>query len=203
MKKQLFLTLLGSIFILSCATQQSVAKKDVVLDDKEVNILIPWKQSFFGNIEIKDSVLFYNSSEIRLDGEFFKQAVFIENGVVNVVDSINSISKVVPSLTAGGLMDIHKSSSGVIDKMKISFSNDDKISYNFIFYKTNEVKSILIKNKDILVGESFILNGKGELSYKGKQYPVVLKTNGDCILLFYYKKTTIRNEKKESAEGFK
>lgn len=202
MKTKIFGILLVSIFLLSCASVAPVAETNVG-NKVDENLPIPWKQGYFPNIFIKDSVLFYNSAEILLESDFFKQAFFVEDGVVNVIDSINNISKIVPILTAGAFIEMKKNSQGVIDKMMISFSRSDKVSYSFIFYKTNEVRNITIGNKSLSTSESFTLSGKGELTYNGKKYPVIASTTGDCILLFYYKKTTIKNEIKEQAEGYK
>jgi len=147
-----------------------------------------WRQSLYRTISLKDSVLFYNSAEIRLEGNFFKQSVHIQNGVVNSIDSITDVLRTVPVLTPGGLIEMKKSSIGDITSMLISFSKNN-CTYNFVFTKTTN--------------GSFSLNGKAELVFNRHVYPVTAITTGNCVLLFYYHKQVIRFKDSQSAEGWK
>lgn len=92
--------LLGFI---SCVSTKVVTEKKQQTESVDKPIL--WMQSYFKTINLRDSVLFYNSSEIRLQEEFFNQHFFVKDGAVFVVDSINKVSKTVPALTPGGWVD--------------------------------------------------------------------------------------------------
>ena len=188
MKKLYFLFLITLFLFMSCVLHKKV------VDQPKSNLVdgadkpIPWKQSYFKNISLKDSVLFFNSTEIKIEGEFFNQSFFVKDGVVNVVDSINNVSKIVSALTPGGFIDMKKSSSGEINIMLVSFSKDES-TYQFTFFRNNE--------------GFFILNGKANLIFRGHLYSITASSSTDCILLFYFNKITIKNEIKEQAPGWR
>ena len=176
------------VLLVGCSTSKTAVESQSNLQTEIADKPIIWKQSYFKTISLRDSVLFYNSSEIRLEGSFFNQSFFVRDGVVNVIDSINNVSKVVPRLTAGGLIDFKKNSSGEIVIMLISFSKNEAI-YRFSFFRIDD--------------GTFILNGKAELIFNGRKYPIVASTVGDCNLLFNYNKQQIINKTEGSAEGWK
>jgi len=182
----IFLTFLG--FLLgNCSST-----KEIVETQKPTELItekpIIWKQSYFKDIGLKDSVLFYNSSEIKLEGSFFNQSFFVEDGIVNVIDSINDVSKIVPALTSGGFVDMKKNSSGEIAIMVISFSRNEAI-YKFSFFKTND--------------GSFILSGKAEIIFNGQKYPVIATIEDQCFLMFFLRKKQIKSSTIGVAEGWK
>lgn len=199
MKNLIFITLLGLIVVCCKTPQQTTASS---LEVEGLDTPTVWTQSYFKTISLKDSVLFYNSSEIRLEGSFFKQNFFVSNGIVNVIDSINNVSKIVSAGTPGGWIDLKKSSSGEITAMLVSFSKNEA-TYNFIFNKTKESRNFVWRGRTIVAHESFTLNSKAELIFNGHKYPVTAITTGDCILFFYYNKQVIKSEIKESAPGWK
>ena len=182
-----YLGILFGFFIFSCSSTKEIVEIQKPIETKIEKPII-WKQSYFKEISLKDSVLFYNSSEILLEGSFFNQSFFVENGVVNVIDSINSVSKIVPKLTPGGFIDMKKNSSGEITIMVVSFSKKETI-YKFSFFKTQD--------------GSFILSGKAEIIFNGHKYPVTASITDQCFLLFYFRKQEIKNETIGVAEGWK
>lgn len=184
----LLLTLLGFVMFGCASVQQTVTPATPLEVQQVLDTPTIWRQSLYKSISLKDSVLFYNSYEIKLEGNFFKQSVFIQNGVVNSVDSITDVLRTVPVLTPGGLIEMKKNSMGEIMGMLVSFSRNN-CNYHFVFNKKTS--------------GSFTLNGKAELIFNSRIYPVTAITTGDCILLFFYHKQVVKLEDKQSAEGWK
>ena len=175
------------ILLCSCGTTKQVTEQPKAIEAAPEKPIV-WKQAYYPTISLKDSVLFYNSTEIKLSGEFFNKSFFVKDGIVNVIDSINSVAKIVPEVTAGGFVDMKKLASGEIVGMEVSFSKNEA-TYKFIFMRVND--------------GSFILNNKATLIYHNKKYPVNANTNGDCTLMFYYNKQEVRLEDQSKAEGWK
>lgn len=173
---------------IGCVATKVVTEKPKPQQTESVDKPIVWKQSYFKTISLRDSVLFYNSTEIKLEGDFFNQSFSVKDGAVLVVDSINKVSKIVPILTPGGLVDMRKNSSGEINIMVVSFSKNEA-TYKFSFFRMND--------------GSFGLNGKAELIFKNHRYPVTAVTIGDCVLLFNYKKEQVIQKIEETAPGWK
>lgn len=187
-----FAILLGLVIWLlgGCVTTTPITKTETKTEKTDINKPKPiiWKQTYYKGLSLKDSVLFYNSTEIRLEGNFFNQSFFVRNGVVNVIDSTSSVSKIVQQETPGGLIDLKRDRNGIINIMYVSFSQNET-SYNFSFYRTED--------------GSFVLNGKAEILFQGKKYPVIASTiGGNCVLLFYLNREEIKNEVKETAPGW-
>ena len=187
MKTNFIITLLGFVMFTSCIAFKNTKTTTYSVSPQEEKPIM-WKQIYFSAISLNDSVLFYNSSEIRLEGEFFKQFFFVKDGIVNVVDSVNNVSKIVPELTPGGLINLRKNSSGEIMTMVVSFSKNEA-TYEFSFLRKDD--------------GVFTLSPKAKLFFKGKEYPVIAITSEECVLLFYYNKQVIKNEIQENAEGWK
>lgn len=192
MKKLVFLVGLFVLvlFLDGCKQQQqivSVSEPAPVAQAQQVSRPIVWKQMYYKDLKLGDKVLFYNSTEIKLSGSFFNQTLSIENGAINVIDSINNVLKTVPTLTAGGLIDLKKSSSKTIEVMFISFSKND-ITYKFSFFRKPD--------------GSFTLNGNATLVFSGKNYPITAKADSECLLLFVLNKQEVVKDIIESADGW-
>ena len=169
-------------FLSSCSSLRETVSQDPKGDT------ITWKQSIFKDVLIKDSVLFYNSSEIKVESSFFNSTVFAKDGIVNIIDSTNFISTTVPALTPGCLIGIKKDKSGkIIERMMISFFKN-KEEYSFIF----------LKSKD----ETFVLNSEATIIFNGKIYPVAIKTKNKCFLVVYLNKQKIYIENKTTTNGY-
>ena len=184
MKKTLFLiTLLGLIFLSSCSKEIVSSQSRQLQKDTAVT----YKQSLYNSTNLKN-ILFYNSKEIKLQKSFLKQVIVIENGAVIQTDSLNNVSKVVEKMTPGSVLNIDSTRVGDINMLNVSFSKQD-YSYNLVFQKTRD--------------GSFVLYPKGKIIFNGKRYPVELITNGDgeCKLLFFFKKNEVKNEINEIANG--
>ncbi len=176
--------------------QQPKPKKEIkILKDKP----IPFKESYFQKIisdnpslfyqKLKDSTSFYNSTEIVLEGEFFKQSISFEDRKISLVDNITDVRKIVPQFTPGGIIEIKFISTGKMKAVKVSFSKNEA-TYEFYFFRVNDGR--------------FILSGNATLIFNGRKYPVTATatTSEDCFLLFYlnYKKNKI--EIREEAKGW-
>jgi len=185
MKKLVILTLLGFI-IFSCASVQQIVTP---VSSEQVDTPIIWKQSYFPEIQIKDSVFFYNPDTIRIEKDFLKKTIFVENGIVKAIDSLSLVSKIIPALTAGRWFSGIISSSGEIKQMAISFSRKKETTYNLIFIKQDD--------------ETFLLNKNAYIVFRGYKYPVEISTTGDKKLRFYYQQFTGIKKIKEKAEGWK
>jgi len=175
-----------------CKTQQPVSSVPEVKIEKQIEVPakkpIVWRQSIFPSITMKDSVLFFNSTEIKLEGAFYNKTFTVVNGEVNLMDSTNAVSRIVPALTSGGWIEVRKDKTGNIGAMLVSFSQE-KADYVFQFFRKTD--------------GSFTLNGKAEIVYLGKKYPVTATTSGgECLLMFYFNKTEVRNEIKDVAPGW-
>ncbi len=173
----------------SCSTTQTAVATQSTETKTEIPKAKPiiWKQDYYRALSLKDSILFYNSSEIRLEGSFFNQTFFVENGVLNVIDSTHSVSRIVQAETPGGLVDMKKDKNGVINIMYVAFSKEEA-TYRFSFFRATD--------------GTFILNGKAELEFNGKKYPVTASTVGNCVLMFYLNRQNVREEDKGVAPGW-
>lgn len=174
-----------------CAAPKQAAeipKEDLLLKTDKPP-LSKWNYLNYKDIPPKyyDSILYYNSTEIRLEGSFFERTVFVRDGVVHKVDSINDVLKTVLIETPGGFIDMKPDKNGM-SVMYISFSKNEA-TYNFSFYRATD--------------GNYILNGKAEIIFDGKKYPVVASTvGGNCLLLFSMSEEQHRKTIKDVAPGW-
>jgi hypothetical protein len=186
MKKMLFLiTLLG--LILSSCSKNIIASSQPRQPQPQADTAIAYKQSLYNSTNLKN-ILFYNSKEIKLQKSFLKQVVVIENGAVIQTDSLNNVSKVIEKMTPGSILNIDSTKVGDINMVDVSFSKED-YSYNIVFQKTRD--------------GSFVTYSKGKIIFKNKKFPTDLIINGECKLMFYFKKNEVINEINEIANGVK
>lgn len=189
MKKIMFALAIGMIIVvMGCSkkiapTIQQAQPSQKMQADKPMI----WKQNLYPKLAVGDPIVFLNSSEIVMDGNFQNQTFFLQDGAIYRMDSILSVTKTVPALTPGILLSMKKASNSQIQEMNISFSQND-MTYQFNF----QLKS----------DGTFTLNANAKLIYNGKEYKILVITKGgECLLLvnFFVKKEvqTIT----ESAEG--
>ncbi len=187
MKKIILLTLLGFIVFGCSSLQQTVTP--VSQERALVDTPIVWKQSYFDNVKIGDSLFFYNQDSIMIEKTFLEETIFPKNGNVKAIHKIIPVLKSVPALTAGRWISGIVSSSGEIKQMTISFSKRKETTYNLVFTKQED--------------GSFLLEKNAYLVFKGYRYPVKINTYGDWKLRFYYSEDNITEIIKEQAEGWK
>lgn len=188
MKKFIFALFLGLVLLIGCVTPKKAVETQQSQPQKlEAEKPMVWRQILYPKLAVGDPILFLNSSEIIVDGDFSNQTFFLQNGAIYRLDSIQMVTKTVPVLTPGTLVFMKKSGNGQIDGMNISFSQNDA-TYQFNF----QLKS----------DGTFTLNGNAKLFFKGKEYKVQVTTKGgECLLLVnFFERKDIQNVN-ESAEG--
>lgn len=146
-----------------------------------------WRQNLYPKVAVGDPIVFLNSTEIIIDGDFSTQTFFIQDGTIYRMDSVQVITKTVPILTTGVVTKIKKDSGGKISEMDISFSQNDA-TYTFNFR--------------IKADGSFTLNATAKLLFKEKEYKVQAATKGgECLLLVNFKVNKNVENVNEQAEG--
>lgn len=124
--------------ITSCETTKQVVQPQepqAVIEQPAEKQPYDWVLKYFASIDlkkIKDSLLFYNSTELTwsVNGS---QLVYFGSGEMNVNES--SISRRVPKLTAGKLIDVqYVPGTKIVAKMIVSFDPQDK-GYNVSFVR--------------------------------------------------------------------
>lgn len=172
------------LILCSCVTPNMVVQ---TTQAQVIDTPVVYKQSLFFSTNLKN-ILFYNNKEIKLQKKFIKQIVTIENGKVIQTDSLNNVSKVVEKMTPGSIINIDSTRVGDINLLNVLFSKED-YSYSFSFQKMRD--------------GSFNLYGKGKIIFNGKKYTVDVLTEGECKLMFYFKKNEVKTEVNEVANGIK
>ena len=186
MKKISFLLqILFVIFLFNdCSLSQKIVEPQQIASPE--NELIVWKQIYYPKLVVDDPLLFYNSSEIVISGNFSNQT-FELDGTLHVTDNIKEVTKTVGEITPGKLFDLKKDANGRITEMFVSFSENDA-TYQFDF--------------KLDLDGSFKLNGNAKLIFEGKEYPVLATIKGDsCKLLFARSIDTNIEKIDEKAEG--
>lgn len=190
MMKKMFFALLIGLVMFGCATTKKVGeqpKSESQSQKLEVEKPIVWRQSLYPKLVVGDPVVFLNSMEIIMDGNFSNQTFFLQDGAIYRLDSIQMVTKIVPALTTGVLTAMKKASNGQIQGMNVSFSQNDK-TYEFNFQAKSD--------------GTFTLNGNAKLFFNGKEYKIqVVTKGGECLLLvnFFIQKDV--QTVNESAEG--
>jgi uncharacterized lipoprotein len=188
--KKLIFALLGLVLLSGCKTSQKVVeqpKPEPRSQKLEAEKPMIWKQGLYPKLAVGDPIVFLNSVEIIMDGNFSNQTFFLQDGVIYRMDSIKMVTKTVPALTPGILTSMKKASNGQIQEMNVSFSQNDK-TYEFNF----QLKS----------DGTFTLNGNAKLFFNGREYKIqVVTKGGECLLLvnFFVQKDV--QTVNESAEG--
>lgn len=189
-------------------------KKAVVYAPMSDSLKI-FEQSMRANISLKDSVIFYNQTEIRLEKSAAGEFNFVQDGVIFSIDSLFEVSKSVQSRTSGIALDFNKK-NGLIDVITISFSRSKEITYILSFFRKELVikpqqsvvivnKRKVIRNLPIVNPKSFILNSSAKLLFRGNSYDVRASTKGDgyCTILVDYRKKQVVLKEEGAAEGWK
>ena len=192
-----FVLLVILFFFGSCRTQTMIKQTVVPLKDT----LTIWEQRLRKNIDVKDSVRFYNSTEIKVARSFFDEFNFVENGVIFSTDSIVDVLRTIPIKTPGLMVQMDKDRTGVINIETVSFSKKE-ITYTLNFYRKGSVK--VQKDGSVTNPYSFILGGKATIFFRGHKYkdiPITTVGKDDCVLLVNYRKKTVHLKDENSAEG--
>ena len=158
---------------------------------EEAADLMVWNQTYFKPIGLKvlmDSVLFYNNAAIKLEKVINHSAISVENGVINFSDSTDNITKLVPRLTSGKLLEMKKGLRGE-NVMVVLFSRLDE-SYKLEFWMTAK--------------GMYVLGGNAKLIFHGVEYPVkaTITDSNDGYLMVYYRNHPGSNDVKGIAEGW-
>lgn len=138
-----------------------------------------------------DTVAFYVSVEITIDTSLFKAPIISVNkkdGSVVIRHIQDDIFKNVLTTTPGGLIALEKGQGGE-DVMVLRYSRNDEVSYTLRFWPTSDGNAIL--------------GGDATLRFEGKDYPITVKTNGECFLMFDLSEQTEKKEHKNTAEGYR
>ena len=175
---------MGLILLCGCSTSHMAIQTTQM---QVVDTPVVYRQSIFNSTNLKN-ILFYNNKEIKLQKKFVKQIVSIENGKVIQTDSLNNVSKIVEKMTPGSIINIDSTKIGDINLVNVLFSKED-YSYSFTFQKMRD--------------GSFNLYGKGKIIFNGRKYTVDAITDGECKLMFYFKKNEVKTETNEIANGIK
>jgi len=186
MKKLMFALVIGTVLLTGCKTVEQSTVSTTESQQLEAEKPMVWSQSLFPNLEEKDPVVFLNSKDIIIGGDFSSKTFFLKDGAIYRMDSIQTVTKTVPALTPGKIVSLKKT-NGIIQEMNISFSQSD-ITYTFNFRLKQD--------------GSFTLNANAKLFFQGKEYKDQASTRGgECLLLvnFFAQKNT--NSVNESAEG--
>ncbi|HLP86885.1 MAG TPA: hypothetical protein VK153_03380 [Candidatus Paceibacterota bacterium] len=182
----LLLQIIFATLFTNCASNKKVTEVSPPTTQTEVDQPIIWKQSYYPRLTLGDPLLFYNSSEIYIEGNFANQT-FVLDGKLHRTDNIKEIIKTVEVITPGKLFNLKKDGNGRITDMFISFSQNDA-TYQFNFKLTSD--------------GSYKLNGNAKLLFEGKEYPVLAKIKGEeCKLLFMLEVDTNVEKVNEKAEG--
>jgi hypothetical protein len=188
MKKFIFALFLGLILLIGCVTSKKVVETQQPQPQKlEAEKPMIWKQGLYPKLAVGDPIVFLNSVEIIMDGNFSNQTFFLQDGAIYRMDSIRMVTKTVPVLTPGILTSMKKASNGQIQEMNMSFSQNDK-TYEFNFQAKSD--------------GTFTLNGNAKLFFNGREYKIqVVTKGGECLLLvnFFVQKDV--QTVNESAEG--
>ena len=188
MKNFLFLALLSLILLASCVSLKTTTQppQQSITETKEDPAIV-WKQSYFNAIEIKDNVSFYNGDSIVIKKTFENQTFFVDEGIVKVVDSLSTVSKIVPAMTPGLWISGSRTPYGEIKTMLVSFSKNEA-SYNLTYVRADD--------------GSFLLINRANIIFRGRSYPVEVSTS-DRRLFFYIKKYEVKEKITDQAEGRK
>ena len=135
----ILLVVLMGVFFASCSKKVSpLASPEATPKQQEKSDQpIAWKQSLFPQLAVGDPINFLNSTTIVLEGSFFNETFFLEDGIIYKMDSIKSLQKTVPTETLGVLTSFKKTQAN-IEEMNISFSSND-VSYLFNFRRYKKV----------------------------------------------------------------
>lgn len=185
------------LMINSCSSQKVVVQQTVAPKDT----LTVWEQKLRKNIDPKDSVRFYNSTEIKIARSFFDEFNFVEDGIIFSTDSIVDLLRTVTLKTPGLMVDMVKDRTGIINIMTVTFSRKE-IIYTLNFYRKGSVKNS--KAEPIDNPNIFIIGGRAVIFFRGATYkniPIVTVGNKDCILFVDYRKKIVHIKDVDSAEG--
>jgi hypothetical protein len=189
MKNHIIFTLLIGILILSgCGTAKLVTQAPQTPSQKiEAEEPVVWKQAYYPKVALGDPIVFLNSKEVVMDGNFSNESFFLQDGVIYKTDSIKNIKKTIPKITPGKLISFKKGINNQIEIMVVSFSQNDA-SYQLSFYLKKD--------------GSFTLSAKAKLLFEGKEYPInVITVGGECVLLVNFKIKIETTNINEQAEG--
>ena len=181
----LLLQIIFATFFINCASNKKVTEISTP-PQTEFEKPIIWKQSYYSQLAIGDPLLFYNSTEISIEGNFANQT-FVLDGKLRRTDNIKEVLHEVEVTTPGKLFDMKKDGSGRITDMFISFSPNEA-TFQFNFKLTSD--------------GSYKLNGNAKLIFEDREYPVLAKIKGDeCKLLFILEVDTNVEKVYKKAEG--
>src|SRR3989344_4293834 len=158
----LFLQIIFATFFINCASNKKVTEISTP-PQTEFEKPIIWKQSYYSQLAIGDPLLFYNSTEISIEGNFANQT-FVLDGKLRRTDNIKEVLHEVEVTTPGKLFDMKKDGSGRITDMFISFSPNEA-TFQFNFKLTSDA--------------SYKLNGNAKLIFEDREYPVLAKIKGE------------------------
>jgi hypothetical protein len=188
MKKKIIrflLFLLGIIIMVGCTGSKELSESSKPEPETKP---IPWRQGYYPSIGVEDNILFYNSVEIIMEGNFFSSNVYLD-GAINITENEKILQKTVPILTSGRVISFKKDINGKITDMFVKFSLIDKT---------------YILNFKVTADGSFNLNlnDKAKLFFENKEYNVLATIKGDeCKLLCLVNIKKNVEYIKEEAEG--
>ena len=165
----------AGIFLISLFNQCTV--QDVYIEPKQIEPdfgaeIVIFKQDFMHNLEVEDSVNFFNSEKIILEKNFHFKDFSVKNGIRHRTDSFLFVKKIIEPLTCGRVTKIVKDDFGDILNVTVSFSPEKgDETYNLKFFAVERE-------------EWFILSGGGAtINFRGQSYPLTVRTKGSCILM--------------------
>ncbi len=172
--KKIGFSLVGLLFLLflnNCSTTEQYIEPQQIEPDPTAEIII-FKQDFMHNLEVEDSVDFFNSEKIVLERNFHFKNYHVKEGVRHKVDSFFFVQKTILPYTCGRVVKITKDDWGEIMSVLVSFSEEKgDESYNLSFFCIDKEGW-------------FILSGGGATySFRGQSYPLTVRTKGSCILM--------------------
>ena len=169
MKKIVFF-LLGIFLLSSCSIAEQFVEPEQIQPETGNGGPIIFKQDFMHNLEVKDSVNFFNSEKIVLERNFHLKTYFVKNGIRHNVDTFLFVKKIILPLTCGRVIKINRDQWEEITSIVVSFS-EKETSYNLTFFCIDK------KNWFILSG------GGAQYNFRGQDYPLTVSTKGSCILM--------------------
>lgn len=173
MKKITFF-LLGVVFVFifsQCTVTEVFIEPSQIEPDVTAEIVI-FRQDFMHNLEVADSVNFFNSEKIVLEKNFHFKDFYVKKGIRHRTDSFLFIQKIIEPFTCGRVTKITKDEWGDIMNVTVSFSPEkDDQTYNLKFFCIDKEGW-------------FILSGGGATcTFRGEIHPLTVKTKGSCILM--------------------
>jgi len=199
MKKAFFVLIGVMVVFLSCKTTETTQQSQN-LQMLEGEKPVVFKEDLRKNISVSDSLFFYNSTRIEIEGTYGeKKRTIIKDHKEYVIDNSITIRRPIEKMTAGVLVgSIKREADGSIGELTVSFSKTDT-TFLLTFFRedilskerTPENDKEYIHNKG-----SFILSADAQIYFKG-EYLLVKAQEVNPVVTVISKKTGKPEEKKE------